>query len=74
MNKIWFVLLLFGLVAVPALAEDTLTQEQQQGGEETASRTGKAEPRDSAPAAPAPTFTPSEKVSADSAVSFPVDI
>ena len=53
-----------------AAAEDTDTDSEQQPSQQ-------AKPADSGkPSTPAPakSFTPSEKVGADSAVSFPVDI
>jgi hypothetical protein len=74
MYRYCFVLLLFGLVAGPAFSADPPESEQQQESDETPRQSapaGKAGPR---PAAPASSFVPSEKVSADSAVSFPVDI
>ena len=74
MYKHCLILLLSSLVASTALAEDPAGQEQQQETEQTTRQAGtKQQPR-AKPAAPASTFTPSEEVSADSAVSFPVDI
>ena len=56
--------------AAAAAAEDSNPDTEQQAPQQ-------AKPADSGKPktpAPAPTFTPSEKVGADSAVSFPVDI
>ena len=53
-----------------AAAEDSIPEPEQQAPQQ-------AKPDDNGKpksAAPAKTFTPSEKVGADSAVSFPVDI
>ena len=76
MYKPCLILLLSSLVAGPALAEDPpgQGQEQQQETEQTTRQAGTKQQPQAKPAAPASTFTPSEKVSADSAVSFPVDI
>jgi hypothetical protein len=74
MYKPCLILLLSSLVAAPVLAEDSSRQGQPQGAGETLPQPAPAEKPAAQPAAPASTFTPSEKVSADSAVSFPVDI
>lgn len=74
MYKHCFILLLSSLVASTALAEDPAGQEQQQETEQTTRQAGTKQQPQAKPAAPASTFTPSEEVSADSAVSFPVDI
>ena len=74
MYKHCLILLLSSLVASTALAEDPAGQEQQQETEQTTRQAGTKQQPQAKPAAPASTFTPSEKVSADSAVSFPVDI
>jgi hypothetical protein len=72
MYKACFILLLSSLVAAPAVAEDS--PQQPQGAGETSPRAASREKPAAKPAAPASTFKPSEEVSADSAVSFPVDI
>jgi uncharacterized protein YdeI (BOF family) len=74
MYKHCLILLLSSLVASTALAEDPAGQEQQQETEQTTRQAGTKQQPQAKPAAPASTFTPSEEVSADSAVSFPVDI
>jgi hypothetical protein len=63
------ILLAGNLFAAPP-AEDNTTQTEQNAPQQS-------KPADSStlpPRAPATSFTPSEKVGADSAVSFPVDI
>ena len=72
MYKPCFILLLSSLVAGPAFAEDS--PQQPQGSGETSPQAASEEKPAAKPAGPATTFNPSEKVSADSAVSFPVDI
>ena len=74
MYKPCFILLLSSLVAGPAFAEDSPQQQQPQGSGESSPQAASGEKPAARPAAPATTFNPSEKVSADSAVSFPVDI
>jgi hypothetical protein len=68
-------LVLLAAVLVPCAVADPVPGEQPQAPPVTEP----AEPGESAgtaqqPPAPAPTFTPSEQIEADSAVSFPVDI
>ena len=69
----WLVLL--AAVLVPCAVADPVTGEQPQDPPVTEPAERKA-PADTAkpPPAPKPTFTPSEQIEADSAVSFPVDI
>jgi len=57
------------LHAEPSAADERPDRMQPVPQQEKAAETGRKKP-----AGPAPVFTPSEKVSADSAVSFPVDI
>jgi hypothetical protein len=72
-RRCWLVLL--AAVFVPCAVADPVTGEQPQDPPvtEPAERKAPADTR-KPPPAPAPTFTPSEQIEADSAVSFPVDI
>lgn len=69
----WLVLL--AVVFIPCAVADPVTGEQPQDPPVTEPAERKV-PAGTAkqPPAPAPTFTPSEQIEADSAVSFPVDI
>jgi hypothetical protein len=68
-------LLLLAALFIPCAVADPVTREQPQDPPVTEPAERKA-PADTAkpPPAPKPTFTPSEQIEADSAVSFPVDI
>jgi len=62
--------ILFAGTLFAAVAEDDAAEAEQQAPQ----RPGPADSGKPKTPAPAKTFTPSEKVGADSAVSFPVDI
>ncbi|MFV1972175.1 MAG: hypothetical protein ACC648_00530 [Thiohalobacterales bacterium] len=68
-------LVLLAAVFIPCAGADPVTGQQPQAPPvtEPAERKVPAGPAQQPPA-PAPTFTPSEQIGADSAVSFPVDI
>lgn len=68
-------LVLLAAVFIPCAVADPVTGDQPSDPPETEKSERKA-PAGTAqqPPAPKPTFTPSEQIGADSAVSFPVDI
>jgi len=68
-------LMLLAAVFIPCAGADPVTGDQPQEAPVTEPAERKV-PAETAgkPPAPAPTFTPSEQIGADSAVSFPVDI
>jgi len=69
--------LLLSLLLLPAVELHALqvTSDDNKAAEETRTEPRREPPRDGQKSAPAAgTFTPSEKIQADSAVSFPVDI
>ena len=73
-RRLWFLVLLAAAVDLYAL-----TPQQQEDGADppTVPRTTQKDKDESVgqgTTAPAPTFSPPEKIEADSAVSFPVDI
>ena len=72
MTKIFIAALAGCLMLATAAAQSPPNEEQLPPDRPAVAR----QPADDGhkPSAPAPTFTPSEKIGADSAVSFPVDI
>jgi hypothetical protein len=74
MYKPSILLLLSSLVAVAAVGGDSPGGGQQQQTDPAPRPTETEQQQPAKPAVPPSGFTPSEKVSADSAVSFPVDI
>ena len=67
------VVALLMLAAMPSAATQAADAEATQAGEPQAPA-GRQPQSESEAAAPVTTFTPTEKIQADSAVSFPVDI
>ncbi len=63
-----------GNLSAQSTADDRETTTTQQPEPEPQQRRPPVKPSPQQPAQPAPTFKPSEKIGADSAVSFPVDI
>lgn len=68
-----FLPILAGCLLQAAAMAQSPQPEQQGARDKPAAVTAPADDAQQ-PSAPAPTFTPSEKIGADSAVSFPVDI
>lgn len=71
-----FLLVLTGLLFAANLQALSTEEGKQQPGGQAVTQKYKPPPASSSkpPRAPADTFTPTEKIGADSAVSFPVDI
>ena len=83
-KSLWYLLLLVTSISLPAFlwgleTQDSEDQERPQPAESAAAKSnspetdGKTEPDDK-PATPLRNFKPTEKIDADSAVAFPVDI
>jgi hypothetical protein len=76
MSRFLFFMLSAVLLAGNAAALSPDTDRQQPGGRAATENDQPSDSRDSSrkPAQPAATFNPTERIGADSAVSFPVDI